>query len=189
MVGIIFNVSGKRHAMRAFIITVIIFMLFIVAFTSCKTIPEGATAVKPFDKDKYLGTWYEIARLDHKWEKNLDNVTARYSIKPSGDIRVDNRGHNYKKDKDERSIGKAKPAGDPNEGRLKVSFFGPFYSGYNVIALDKDYKYALVAGKNTKYLWLLSRTKTIPESVKKDYLKKAEAIGYETDELVWVKHD
>lgn len=175
--------------MKSAIITFVIFTLFIFAFTSCSSIPKGATAVKPFDKDKYLGTWYEIARLDYKWEKNLDNVTARYSLKPNGDIRVDNRGHNYKKDKDERSRGKAKPVGDPNEGRLKVSFFGPFYSGYNVIALDKDYKYALVAGRNTKYLWILSRTKTIPESVKKEYLKKAEGLGFDTEELVWVKHE
>lgn len=175
--------------MRPFIITAVIFLLFILAFTSCKTIPRGAVAVKPFEQDRYLGTWYEIARLDYNWEKNLDNVTATYSLKENGDIKVDNKGHNYKKDKQERSIGKAKPVGNPKEGKLKVSFFGPFYSGYNVIAIDKDYKYSLVAGRNTKYLWILSRTKTIPESVKKDYLKKAEALGYNTEELVWVKHD
>ena len=155
---------------------------------SSANIPEKATVVKPFDQQKYLGTWHEIARLDYKWEKNLDNVTAT-SLKENGDIRVDNKGYNTKKNKWQQSIGKAKPVSDPNEGKLKVSFFGPFYSGYNVIAIDKDYKYALVAGDNTKYLWILSREKTIPENVKKEYLKKAEDIGYNTGNLVWVKHD
>lgn len=175
--------------MKQLLITAAIFALFILLFTSCAGIPKGATAVKPFAQERYLGTWYEIARLDYSWERNLDNVTATYSLKENGDIKVDNKGYNYKKKKQERSIGKAKPAGDPDEGRLKVSFFGPFYSGYNVIALDNEYQYALVAGRNTKYLWILSRTKTIPESVKKEYLKKAEALGYNTEELVWVKHD
>ncbi len=153
------------------------------------TIPKGAVAVKPFDQKKYLGTWYEIARLDYKWERNLDNVTATYSLKKNGQIRVDNKGYNYKKNQWEESIGKAKPAGDPQEGRLRVSFFGPFYSGYNVIAIDRDYQYALVAGESTKYLWILSRSKDIPNAVKQDYLQQARAIGYNTSALVWVKHN
>jgi apolipoprotein D and lipocalin family protein len=157
-----------------------------LAFTSAMTAKPDP--VKPFDQKKYLGKWYEIARLDYKWEKNLSNVTATYSLKDNGDIKVDNKGYNYKKKTWEESIGKAK-AKDPNEGRLKVSFFGPFYAPYNVIAIDKDYKHALVTGKNRKYLWILSREKIIPESVKADYLQKAKAAGYKTDELVWVAHD
>lgn len=161
----------------------------VLFFLASGTIPKKAVAVKPFDAKKYLGKWYEIARLDYKWEKHLDNVTATYSLKPNGDIRVDNKGYNIKKNRWEESAGKAKPAGDPNEGALKVSFFGPFYAGYNVIAIDQDYQYALVAGDNLDYLWLLSREKTIPEAVKADYLKQAEAVGYTIDNLVWVKHD
>lgn len=160
-----------------------------MTFAACQSIPKGMSAVKPFEQAKYLGKWYEIARLDYKWERNLDNVTATYSLKENGDIKVDNKGFNYKKNKWEQSIGKAKAAGEPNEGMLKVSFFGPFYSGYNVIAIDPDYKYSLVAGKNTDYLWILSRDKTIPEDIKQDYLAKAKALGYKTEELVWVKHD
>lgn len=170
------------------LITILFIGLYLV-FTSCQSIPKGVTAVKPFDQAKYLGKWYEIARLDYKWERDLDNVTANYSLKDNGDIKVDNKGYNFKKGKWEQSIGKAKAAGEPNEGRLKVSFFGPFYSGYNVVAIDPEYKYSLVAGKNTDYLWILSREKTIPEDVKQDYLAKAEALGYKTEELVWVKHD
>ncbi|QOG02072.1 lipocalin family protein [Flavobacterium sp. MDT1-60] len=158
--------------------------------SSCKsTIPKKAVAVTNFDKAKYLGKWFEIARLDYKWEKNLNNVTAEYSLKEDGTIKVDNRGYNVKKDKWEESIGKAKFVKKDNVGMLKVSFFGPFYSGYNVIAIDPDYKYALVAGESLKYMWILSREKTIPESVKADYLIKAQKIGYTISDLVWVEHD
>lgn len=160
-----------------------------VALTSFRFLPKGAVPIKPFDQQKYLGKWYEIARLDYKWERNLDNVTAHYSLKDNGDIRVENRGYNFKKEKWEQSIGKAKPVGDPREAKLKVSFFGPFYAGYNVIAIDENYQYALVVGENTKYMWILSRTTTIPESVKQAYVQKAKAIGFQTEDLVWVKHD
>ncbi|MCR6722238.1 MAG: lipocalin family protein [Chitinophagaceae bacterium] len=156
---------------------------------SCASIPKGAEPVTNFEKEKYLGKWYEIARLDFKYEKNLNNTTAQYSLRDDGKIRVENRGFNYKKDKWKEAIGKAKFVGDENVAKLKVSFFGPFYSGYNVIALDDNYQYALVAGKNLKYLWILSRTKSIPEEIKSKYLKIATEIGYKTDDLVWVKHD
>jgi apolipoprotein D and lipocalin family protein len=160
-----------------------------IKLTSCgPAIPKGATAVSPFDQKKYLGKWYEIARLDFKYERNLDNVTARYSLDEDGSIIVDNRGHDYVKKEWKKSIGKAKFVDSPNEGRLKVSFFGPFYSGYNVIALDENYRYALVAGDNLKYLWILSRETTIPEKVKADYLQLAQNIGYDTRALIWVSH-
>lgn len=157
------------------------------ALSACVSIPRGARAVKSFDKNKYLGTWYEIARMDFKFEKGLDHVTATYSLINKNTIRVDNKGYSVKDNKWKESIGKAKLAGEPSEGRLKVSFFGPFYAGYNVIAIDPDYRYALVAGNNLSYLWILSREKTIPENVKNDYLEKAQALGYKTDKLVWTK--
>ena len=156
---------------------------------ACKTIPEKATAVQNFDKEKYLGKWYEIARLDFKYEKGLNNVTAEYSLKDNGMIKVNNKGYDFEKDKWKQSIGKAKFVGQETVAMLKVSFFGPFYSGYNVIAIDKDYKYALVAGESLKYLWILSREKTIPEDIKTDYLNRATDIGYTTSDLIWVKQD
>jgi apolipoprotein D and lipocalin family protein len=156
---------------------------------SCVSIPKGATAVKPFKKDKYLGKWYEIARMDFKFEKDLNNVTATYSLKDDGSIKVDNRGYNYVKKEWKQSIGKAKFVNESNEGRLKVSFFGPFYAGYNIIEIDTDYQYALIAGNNLKYLWILSRNKSIPESIKQQYLRKAESLGYDTATLVWTKQD
>ncbi|WP_231425216.1 lipocalin family protein [Pedobacter sp. Leaf250] len=164
--------------------------VIIISYASCSvTIPQGATAVKPFQKDKYLGTWFEIARMDFKFEKDLNNVTATYSLNEDGTIKVDNKGYNVVKKEWKQSIGKAKFVNENTEARLKVSFFGPFYAGYNVIEIDKDYQYALVVGNNLDYLWILSRTKTIPESVKQAYLKKAEGLGYKTAKLVWTKHD
>lgn len=161
----------------------------ILAFNSCASIPKGASAVKPFDKNKYLGKWYEIARLDFKFERNLNNTTATYSINSDGSIRVENRGYNYKINQWKQAVGKAKFRGEDTVAALKVSFFGPFYSGYNVIALDNEYKYALVAGKDLKYLWILARETKIPENVKQNYLKIAADLGYKTNELVWVDHD
>ncbi|MES2516274.1 MAG: lipocalin family protein [Bacteroidota bacterium] len=176
-------------------IKLVLYILFVAAgsflLLSIVKAPDDRdiVVVKPFDLQKYLGKWYEIARLDYKYEKNLDNVTATYSLKEDGTVKVDNKGYNYKKEKWEESVGKAKPVNDANEGKLKVSFFGPFYSDYNVIALDENYKYALVAGESNDYLWILSREKTIPESIKTDYIKKAQNLGYKTENLVWVNHD
>lgn len=160
-----------------------------VVLISCKeTTPKGVVPVKPFDVKKYMGKWYEIARFDFKYERNLNNTTAQYTLNPNGTVKVVNRGFNYKKNEWEEAVGKAKFVGSPDEARLKVSFFGPFYSGYNVMAIDSDYKYALIAGESLKYLWLLSREKTMPEDVKQEYLEKAKAVGFDTSKLVWVEH-
>ena len=169
----------------------VIAAISVVLLNSCSssTIPEGASAVEPFDMKRYTGKWYEIARLDFKYEKGLNNTTADYSENEDGTIRVINRGYDVKKGKWKEAIGKAKFVDKTNEARLKVSFFGPFYSGYNVIAIDPEYRYALVAGESLKYLWLLSRETAMPESVKQEYLSEAKTLGYNTAELVWVRHD
>jgi apolipoprotein D and lipocalin family protein len=161
----------------------------LVLLKSCKTIPGGATAVKPFDVNKYMGKWYEIARLDFKYERDLNNTTATYSLNDDGTMKVINRGFNVKTKQRAEATGKAKFIGSPEEAKLQVSFFGPFYSGYNVVALDPEYKYALVAGESLKYLWLLSRETNIPDSIREEYLKKAEQIGYGTSDLIWVEHN
>jgi apolipoprotein D and lipocalin family protein len=161
----------------------------ILTFNSCSTIPDGAIAVKPFDKEKYLGKWYEIARMDFRFERNLNNTTANYSANNDGSIKVVNRGFNYKTMKWEQAIGIAKFVGNPNVAMLKVSFFRPFYSGYNVIAIDNDYRYALVCGNKLSYLWILSRETTIPEDVKQNYLAVAKRLGFNTSALIWVEHN
>ncbi len=164
-------------------------LVTLVLLNSCKTIPKNAVAVKPFDIKKYLGKWYEIARFDFRFERNLNNTTADYSLNKDGSIKVVNRGYNYKTGKWKEATGKAKFVSSPNEAKLKVSFFGPFYSGYNVIELDDNYTYALIAGKNLDYLWLLSREKTMPENIKQRFLQKATALGYDVKKLIWVKQE
>lgn len=164
----------------------ILAFLALVLFNACETIPEGAKAVKPFEVNKYLGTWYEIARMDFKFERDLKNVTATYSLNENGTIKVLNQGFNINTNERKQAEGKAKFVDLTDEAKLKVSFFGPFYAGYNVVALDAEYKYALIAGQSLEYLWILSREKTIPDSIKTEYLKIANGIGYKTSDLIWV---
>lgn len=162
-----------------------------IALSACNAdkIPAGANAVQPFDVQRYLGKWHEIARLDFRFEKNMIRTTANYSLNKDGSIAVVNRGYDTVKKTWKQADGKAKFRGSKTEGKLKVSFFGPFYGAYNVIALDEDYQYALVAGENLDYLWILSRETTIPETIRQQYVETARGIGYKVDELVWVAHD
>ncbi|MDN3694379.1 lipocalin family protein [Chryseobacterium tructae] len=161
-----------------------------IAFHSYSVgIPRGAVAVQNFDVKKYLGRWYEIARFDYRFEKNMDNVTAEYSENPDGTVHVKNKGYDYTKKLWQESIGEAKFVKDKTEARLKVSFFKPIWAGYNVIDIDEDYQYALVAGSSLKYLWILSRTTSLPESIRQRFIEKAQKIGYNTDKLIWVKHN
>ncbi|MCK9329712.1 MAG: lipocalin family protein [Candidatus Cloacimonetes bacterium] len=171
------------------ILYILIINIILAGLCSCATIPKGAVAVKNFDKEKYLGKWYEIARKDFKYERNLNNTTAEYSLNKNGTIKVLNKGYNTIKKEWTQVTGKAKFIDKENIGMLKVSFFGPFYSGYNVIAIDDDYKYALVAGASHKYLWFLSRDTTMPIKIKNKYLKLAKEIGYDTTDLIWVQHN
>ncbi len=159
-----------------------------IGINGCATMPKGAMAINDFDPDKYLGKWYEIARFDFRFERNMDNTTAVYSKNEDNSINVVNRGYNYKKGKWSEAVGKAKLVDKPNVGRLKVSFFGPFYSPYNIIKLDPEYKHALIVGKNTDYIWFLSRTPDMPEDVKAEYMKTAEELGFDLSRLVWVEH-
>jgi len=161
----------------------------ILILNSCASMPKKAKPVNNFEVNRYLGVWYEIARFDFRFEKDLDNTTAQYSLDENGNVKVLNRGYNYKTKEWKSAKGIAKFRGDKNIAALKVSFFGPFYAGYNILAIDNNYQYALVAGKNLDYLWILSRGKSIPDNVKANYLKIARAIGYDTSRLIWVKQD
>ncbi len=156
---------------------------------ACTAIPKEAKSITGFDVNRYLGTWYEIARLDNRFEKDLDNAVAQYSLDAKGNVSVRNSGYNYITEEWKHVDGTAKFRGDKQVADLEVSFFGPFYSGYNVLALDSNYQYALVAGKNLDYLWILSREKDIPDSIKQAYLALAKSVGYATDKLLWVKQN
>ena len=165
-------------------------LLLLLPFFACSgSTPKGVATIEPFDATRYMGKWYEIARLDHKFERGLTNVTAEYSLKDDGGISVVNRGYDLEKGEWKEADGKAEFVDGSDQARLKVSFFGPFYSGYNVIALDDEYRYSMVTGDDRDYLWLLSREKEIPEEVKQRYLKQARDQGYDVDALIWVEHD
>lgn len=157
-------------------------------FNSANALPKKLSVIKPFDKEKFLGKWYEIARLDHPYETNLSNVTATYSKKRNGNIRVENSGFDESNFEWKTATGKAKFKDDVTRGALKVSFFGPFYSAYNIIEVDPEYHYMLVAGENLDYLWILSRFTEIPSKIKDDFLSKAKKLGFKTSRLIWVSH-
>ena len=161
----------------------------ILGLQACAGHPVNAVPVKGFDAEKYLGTWYEVARLDHSFERGMTDVTANYSKRPDGKITVLNRGYKTKKGKFDDAKGKAKFVKDANTGHLKVSFFGPFYGDYIIFGLDKtSYQYSYVSGGKDNYLWLLSRKPTVSPVVRKDFLKKSKALGYNTGDLIWVTH-
>lgn len=169
--------------------TFLVLLVALIAVTSCVSIPDGVTAVQNFQSEKYLGQWYEIARFDYKYEKNMDNTTAQYSLNEDGTIKVENKGYDYVKKEWKLATGKAKFVGSDKEARLKVSFFGPFYAGYNVVAIDDAYQNALVYGSSKKYIWILSRNKTLDETTKAKFIEKAKKDGYDISKLIWVAHD
>ncbi len=148
-------------------------------------LPKGITPVQNFDVDRYLGTWYEIARLDHRFERGLTNVSAEYSLKDNGQIRVLNKGRDEKGEWNEAE-GRAKFAREKDEGYLKVSFFGPFFGTYAVFNLDQDYSQAYVAGDDRSYLWFLSRTPTVNDEQKQAFVDQAQALGFPIGELIFV---
>lgn len=153
-------------------------------------IPEGATPVENFKLDRYFGKWYEIARINYYWEdENLTNVFAQYSADEDGDVKVVNTGYNDQKEKWVVMEGKAKYRGDNNLAAFDVSFFGPIWAGYNVVAIDDDYQNALVFGRNLDYIWLLSREKLMPDAICDKFLAIAESVGYDISRLFWVEQN
>jgi apolipoprotein D and lipocalin family protein len=155
----------------------------------CAQIPDGVEAVSGFDAERYLGKWYEVARLDHSFERGMDNVTATYTARDDGGIDVLNRGHVRASGEWEEARGRAKFVGSREQGMLKVSFFGPFYGGYNVIDLDPGYQLSLVAGPSRKYLWILAREPNPPRDAVDRVVKRAGELGFDTGALIWVRHD
>jgi apolipoprotein D and lipocalin family protein len=156
----------------------------------CTSLPKGIGPVDEFDVNRYLGRWYEIARFDHSFERGLINVTADYSMREDGGIRVVNRGFNTDENKWEEALGKAYFVGEQHIGHLKVSFFGPFYASYVIFKLDKNnYSYSLVTGPNRDYLWVLSRTPTIDKSTYDELLVEAQNQGFDTSKLIKVKQN
>ncbi|WP_036798391.1 lipocalin family protein [Photobacterium marinum] len=162
-----------------FLATVILF-----GMTGCTGMPVQVTPVKPFSIESYLGTWYEIARLDHSFERGLSQISATYSLNDDGSVKVINRGFNEEAGEWKEAEGKAKFVGSPDIAHLKVSFFGPFYGSYVVFYLEPDYSTALVSGYNTDYFWILSRNKSLPQEKLQYYLTIARQKGFDTSQII-----
>jgi len=171
--------------MRVFVLLLMTWWL-----VACTGLPEGVQPVQPFDANRYLGTWYEIARLDHSFERGLEQVSAQYSLREDGGIRVLNKGYSVEEGKWQEAEGKAYPMGTANEGYLKVSFFGPFYGAYGIFELDQqDYQYAFVSGYSTDYLWLLARTPQVSPQLIERFKAEAARRGFATDQLIFVRQE
>jgi apolipoprotein D and lipocalin family protein len=167
-----------------------LFTILLMILPGCVGIPNGISTVADFDINRYLGKWYEIARLDHPFERGLENVSADYSLRSDGGVKVINRGYNPEEKEWKQAEGKAYFVGESNVGQLKVSFFGPFYGGYNIIALDKTgYSYSMVCGPDRSYLWILSRTPEMDALLLSELVSQAKGLGFETDTLIYVKHE
>jgi apolipoprotein D and lipocalin family protein len=161
----------------------------LLGLSACSTTPpEGMTPVTPFDLTRYEGKWYELARLDHSFERGLTDVSATYRAQADGSVEVINRGYDNKRKEWRQAVGRALFTGESNRASLKVSFFGPFYGGYHVVALDqKGYRWAMVAGPDRDYLWILGRDKQLPADVRSGLLRQARELGLDVDKLIWVE--
>jgi apolipoprotein D and lipocalin family protein len=159
--------------------------LLLLVLSGCAGAPEGIVAVDRFDLNRYLGTWYEVARIENRFERGTEQVSATYTLRDDGKVRVLNLGYDSGKKQWKRAEGKAIFAGDPTVGALKVSFFGPFYGGYNVFALDREaYAWAMVAGGSRDYFWILSRSPELDPALYSRLLAEAGAKGFDTTRVV-----
>ncbi|WP_282067283.1 lipocalin family protein [Vibrio rotiferianus] len=164
----------------------ILLLLSLTTLFGCTSKPDGVEPVNNFELQPYLGKWYEIARLDHSFERGLSNVTAEYERREDGGVTVINRGYSEEDKEWTQADGKAYFVDDENTGHLKVSFFGPFYSSYIVFELGENYDYAFISGFNHDYLWLLSRTPTVDKATIERFKQVAKDKGFALDELILV---
>ncbi len=162
----------------------------LLTLAGCVAIPANVTPVENFQLPKYLGKWYEIARLDHSFERGLTKVTADYSLRDDGGVQIVNRGYSAKDKKWQTAAGKAYFVKGPDLGFLKVSFFGPFYGSYVVFDLDQtNYQHALVCGPDTSYFWILAREPQLDDVTRNVLLSRAAALGFATNNLIYPQHD
>ena len=161
--------------------------IILLSLAACTGKPEGIEPASPFDSERYLGTWYEVARIENRFEQGLSQVTATYTPREDGGITVINRGFDVREAAWKEAIGKAYFVDDRTSAHLKVSFFGPFYASYIAFHVGENYDHAFVTGNSKDYLWLLSRTPSVSETIKADFLSQAQALGFDLTKLVWVE--
>ncbi len=156
----------------------------------CSGVPDGLEPVHMFEPGRYVGRWYEIARLDHRFERGLVDVTADYALAPDGsELSVINRGYDPDEEVWQQVEGTAKFRQGPDVASLSVTFFWPFAGGYHVLSLDPEYRWALVCGSDRDQLWILARSPDLPpQDVRDELVARASAWGFPVDELIWVPH-
>ncbi len=178
------SIKRRFEHMRLF------YLLAIFLLTSCTGVPDGINVIENFEVARYLGKWYEIARLDHRFERGLNNISAEYSLKEDGGIKVVNSGLDTETGQLKQAEGKAYFTGKEDVGSLKVSFFGPFYGGYNIIELDQQaYQYAMVSGPDRDYLWILARQPKLQQDVLQKLIDRAKSLGFAVDKLIFPEHN
>ena len=160
-------------------------VMAILAIMACTRLPEGIRPVSSFELQRYLGQWHEVARLNHRFERGLTQVTATYSLNGDGSVKVLNRGWDATKGRWKEAEGRAVFLGSSQEGRLKVSFFGPFYGAYTVIALEPD-RYSMICGPDRTYLWILSREPRLDPATLQRLVAQAKDLGFATDQLIYL---
>jgi len=162
-------------------------LMAVLLLTACSTprVPDGVQAVRGFDLDRYTGLWHEVARIDHSFQRGLTRASATYTRNPDNTVKVVNRGYDPLRREWKEAEGTAYFVDDPTRAALKVSFFGPFYGGYNVVALDENYQWAMVVGSSKDYVWILSRTPSLPGHVQDHLLERARAMGIDVGRLHW----
>lgn len=159
-------------------------VLIILLFVSCSKKYENLETVEKVQIEKYLGSWYEIARYEHSFEKDCKNVKARYSINNNKKIKVINECVNINTNKKKEALGIAYTTDETNS-KLRVSFFRPFYGDYWILMLGNNYEYALIGEPSREYLWILARTKKLDEKTKKEILIKLPSLGFDESKLIW----
>lgn len=182
--------NSDRQTPISFMTKTTLSLLAFCILSGCLGMPPNVSPVSHFKLDRYLGRWYEIARLDHSFEKGLQNVTAEYSIRNDGGVSVVNRGFSTDEKEWRVANGKAYFVKGADEGYLKVSFFGPFFGSYVIFELDQQhYQHAFVSGPDLSYLWLLSRTPNVSDKLKSDFVNRAKGLGFDTNNLIIVDHN
>jgi len=162
----------------------------LLIFSTCKTQENmiDKTVVKELDIEQYLGTWYEIARFDHSFEKGLVGVTAKYSMREDGKIKVINSGYKGNLEGEfSKAVGKAKVPNSEIPSKLKVSFFWIFYAYYFVLELDENYQWAVIGSSSNKYLWILNRSPQMKDDLYNKLQGKLTERGYDVSKLIKVE--
>lgn len=164
------------------------YLALLVLLQACAMQPDGLETVATLDVQRYQGNWYEIARLDHSFERGLEQVSASYTLREDGGIDVVNKGYHTGKKVWKEAHGRAYFREDSPNGKLKVSFFWPFYGAYNIVWLDEQYRYVLVIGPSVDYAWIMAREPQMPDNLYQDLQEKAETLGVPGSGWIRVRH-